>query len=68
VDSATFEAYTAKGEQIEVGFYINANQNADNFAILIWKDGQWVEQQVVIEDGVISSVVTEGTLFVLVSK
>jgi len=68
VDSATYEAYTAKGEQIEVGFYINANQNADNFAILIWKDGQWVEQQVVIEDGVISSVVTEGTLFVLVSK
>jgi len=68
VDGATFAAYAAGGEEIEVGFYLEAGQDTDNLAILVWEDGQWVEQQVVIEDGVISTTVAEGALFVLVQK
>ena len=68
VDGETFEVHTATGEEIEVGFYLNADQDTGNLAILVWQNGQWVEQQVVIEDGVISTSVAEGVLFVLVQK
>jgi hypothetical protein len=68
VDGTTLETNNANGAQIEVGFYIDAEQASSDLAILVWQDGKWVEQEVVITDGVISILVTEGTLFVLVQK
>jgi len=69
IDGATFEAYAADGEQIEVGFYLEADQAADNnLTILVWQDGQWLEQEVLISDGAISTTVAEGALLVLVQK
>ncbi len=47
---------------------LEADQNAGNLAILIWENGQWAEQEVVIEDGIISTTVAEGALFALVQK
>lgn len=68
VDGLTFETYVAAGEEIEVGFYLDADQDTANLAILVWQNGQWVEQQVVVEDGVIFTIIAEGALFVLVQK
>ena len=68
VDGATFDAYAANSAELEVGFYLEAGQDTANLVILVWQGGQWVEQQVVIADGVISTIVTEGALFVLASK
>jgi len=68
IDSVTLETYSAKGEVIEVGFYLDNGQDPSNLVILIWQDEQWVEQEIVIEDGLISTTVAEGTLFVLARK
>jgi hypothetical protein len=68
VDGTTFETYAADGEEIEVGFYLESDQNTANLAILVWQNGQWVEQEVIIAQGVISTTVAEGALFVLVQK
>jgi len=68
IDRASLENYTAGYEEITVGFYVDGNQDTDNLAILVWQDGKWVEQEVVIIDGNISTNIGESTLFVLVKK
>ena len=68
INGVTLEPYDGNGTEIEVGFYIDADQEPENLAILVWQEGEWVEQEVVIEDGIISTIVMEGTLFVLAQK
>ncbi len=56
------------GEEIEIGFYLDENLSIENLAILAWESGEWVEMDVEIIDGIITTTSTSTGLFVLLEK
>jgi hypothetical protein len=68
VDGASVDPGLKDGEQIEVGFYLDEDLASRSLSILVWESGAWVEKETKIADGVISTTVTEASLFVLVQK
>jgi flagellar motor protein MotB len=56
------------GEEIETGFYLDGNLGTENLAILALESGEWVEMDVEILDGIITTTSTSSGLFTLVEK
>jgi len=68
LDSNNMTVANVDGEQIKVGFYIGEDLEYHSLTILTMQSGQWIELEVEISDGIISTVVPGSNLFILAHK